>query len=272
MRVPAADSRPSLRVAAFARLDVVVRRLMRAVMALHQGVWLGLLDRRGLDQLGRRQYRGWRRYADPAYNQSGLWDWEERALDEHFAHCRSVLVAAGGGGREQLALARRGLETAGFDCVEELVASSRQLLAEEGFEAEVHLAPASEVPEELSRADGAVVGLGAYIHIPGSAQRVRFLRGLRRHLAPGAPLLVSFMTRQDDAHSYRWIAAVARFVRRLRGSREPVEIGDTLPATFRHHFTREQIAGELEEAGFELVEFAAEPYGHAVARAPATPH
>jgi len=176
-------------------------------------------------------------------------------------------VAATGGGREQLALARRGLDTTGFDCLEALLPTCRGLLAEEGLEAAVVAAPASEVPPGLGGFDGVVVGWGAYTHIPGRARRVRFLDQLRRVLPPGGPLLVSFMTREEDSPSYRAIAAIANVVRRLRLSREPAEIGDTMHDTFDHHFKREEIEVELDAAGFDLVHHEAEPYGHAVGRA-----
>ena len=260
-------SRTSLRAAAFAVLDRPVRRLAKGLLALHQGVWLGLMDRRRLDQLGERQYARWPRYRDPEYNRSGFWPWEEAVVESHFAGCGSVLVAATGGGREQLALARRGVDTAGFDCLEALLPTCRALLAEHGVEDRVVLAPASEVPPGLGRFDGALVGWGAYTHIAGSERRVRFLGQLRRALPVGGPLLVSFMTRPADSPSYRAVVAVANLVRRLRLGGERAEIGDTLHDTFDHHFTRVEIEAELEAAGFELVQHDEEPFGHAVGRA-----
>ncbi len=243
-----------------------MRKLARGLLALHQGLWLGLMDRRRLEQLSIHQYRRWRRFSDPEYLAGGLWPWEERAIERHFAGARSVLVAATGGGREQLALARRGLRTTGFDCMEELLAVCRGLLAEAGLAAGFELAPPSAVPAGLGRFDAALIGWGAYMHIPGRAERVRFLGELAGHLPPGGPLLLSFLTRPADSPSYRTVVAVANLVRWLRLSRERVEMGDTLVGTFDHHFRRAELAAELAEAGFELVGWEEEPYGHAVAR------
>ncbi len=43
-----------------------------------------------------------------------------------------------------------------------------------------------------------------------------------------------------------------------------MELGDSLRDTFDHHFTEDEVRGELAEAGFEMLHFAACPYGHAV--------
>lgn len=267
MSPPSPLSRPSLRAAVFALLDGPLRRLIKGLLALHQGVWLGVMGGRTLGQLSDRQYRRWPRFADPEYNRGGLWPWERTAVDEQFAECRSVLVAATGGGREQLALAHRGLRTTGFDCVEALLDSCRSLLAEQGLEGTVLAAPPSRVPTDLGGFDGVMIGWGAYTHIPERGRRIRFLEGLRRTVPPGGPLLLSFMTREADSPSYRMIAAVAGLLRRLRLSRETVEVGDTLHGTFDHHFRREELEAELEAAGFALVRYEVEPYGHAVGRA-----
>ena len=153
--------RASLRAAGFAILDPLLRRSVKGLLAAHQGLWLGLMDRRRLEQLSARQYRRWPRYRSAEHNREGLWPWEEAVVDEHFEACRSVLVAATGGGREQLALARRGHQTAGFDCLEELLPTCRALLAEEGLEATVVGAPPSEVPSGIGAFDAVLVGWGA---------------------------------------------------------------------------------------------------------------
>ena len=77
---------------------------------------------------------------------------------------------------------------------------------------------------------------------------------------------VSFFARPPDARSFLTIALAANLVRRLRGLPR-VDLGDALSPNYTHHFTRDDVAAELHEAGFGLVVFEAEPYGHAIARA-----
>ena len=45
------------------------------------------------------------------------------------------------------------------------------------------------------------------------------------------------------------------------------QVGDSLEPNFVHRFTRDEIASELAEGGFELKSFGVTPYGHALARA-----
>ena len=74
--------------------------LFNAVQTVHQGFWLGMLDREVFHQVTEHGYLTWERlYSDRDYNLSGLWAWEVSALDRFFSNCRSILIAAAGGGR-----------------------------------------------------------------------------------------------------------------------------------------------------------------------------
>lgn len=255
------------RVRLFIRADEWQRRGAAALQALHQGWWLGWLDHRDLDDLARRQYARWPRYRDDTYNTSGLTRWEADAVRAHFPAEGAILVAAAGGGREVVALARLGYRVEGFDCVEALVACGRETLMRFGVNARLELAPPGGIPEGLGHHVGAIVGWGGYMHIPGRGARIAFLRGLRRHVDAGAPLLVSFFTRTGPSRRLVWTQRIARALRRLRRSPDPVEYGDTLDRTFDHLFTEDEIAQEMKAADFALVSYAETPYGHAVGRA-----
>lgn len=255
------------RIRAYAAVDGAHRRLVSALQALHQGLWLGLLDNRDLDRLAAYQYGRWPAYCDVDYNASGLRAWEVEAIGAHFAPGGALLVAGAGGGREVVALARMGYTVDGFDCVGSLVESARTTLTRLGVEAGLYEAPPGGVPTGLGRYTGVVVGWGAYMHIPGSAQRVAFLRELRRHVDAGAPLLVSFFTREGRSRRLDWTWRIARALRRARRSADPVERGDTLDGTFDHRFTRDEVERELGAAGFALATYGDQPYGHAVGMA-----
>ena len=121
------------RVGFYIRAARVLDVLSAVPRGLHDALSLGWFERGDLAGATALAYARWSRYADREYNVSGLNSWEIEALERHFSGCRNVLVAGAGGGRECVALARRGLEVVGFDCSPELVRSAKALLEELGL-------------------------------------------------------------------------------------------------------------------------------------------
>jgi hypothetical protein len=130
------SARPT-RVPAVIRLYFVghrnLIRLRNLLGALFDGFWLGVLGRQQLHAISETVFDKKGMYWTDEYNRQGLYDWERRMLESHFAECRKVLVAAAGGGRELLALRRQGMQADGFDCHLGLVRSANELLESEGM-------------------------------------------------------------------------------------------------------------------------------------------
>ena len=241
----------------------VFTRLLRMV---HIGVWLGVLTRRQLHAVSEWKYGRDDRYWTDDYNKSGLWDWERDAVEGEFAGCGKLLLAAAGGGREVIALRRRGMAVEAFESDPGLVRYANALLAREGLAGEIVLSAWDECPEYDREFDGVIVGWGAYTHIRGREKRIRFLRELRKRVQAGSPILLSFATREEDSRYFRGISGIGNvFSWILR--RDSIEVGDSLVPNYVHYFTEAQLKTELEAAGFELVSFERAPYGHAVGRA-----
>jgi hypothetical protein len=233
---------------------------------MYIGFWLGLLTRGQLHSIGERRYSRDQRYRTDEYNKAGLWDWEQSAFDAHFVDCTRVLLAAAGGGREVIALRRRGIEVEAFESDPDLVRYANRLLEREGMAPDIQRVPWDDSPDGAEECDGAIVGWGAYMHIRGRERRILFLRGLRTRLVTGSPILISFNTRRDDSPYFRGIAVIGNVVAfLLRRSR--VEIGDSLVPNYAHYFTKAQLESEMAAAGFELISFESLEYGHAVGRA-----
>lgn len=244
-----------------------VDRATRLAYGILSGFWLGVLTRDQLHAVVKASYdeggpQGF--YGTDEYNRRGLWEWERNALEEHFAACRSVLVPAAGGGREVFALRRMGLEADGFECHPELVSAANDFLRREGMAPDIRLAPWDGCPEYEKGFDGVIVGWGAYMLIRGREKRVGFLRRLRERVDVGSPILVSFFT--GRAGTLPLTARIGNRVARILG-RDPVEVGDTMNPHYMHYFTREEIADELRDGGFEMKFFSREGYGHAVGAA-----
>ncbi len=245
-----------------------VHALARAGFA---GLWLGVLTRDALLEIGNGFYSSTPQYTGDEYNQRGLWSWEQRALARYFRDCRRVLVVGAGGGREVLALARRGYEVHGVECNPDLVRAGNLLLERQGLPPRIEYAPPDTAPAEGAAYDGLIIGWGAYMLIQGRPRRVALLQSVRAHVNPGAPLLASFFVRSPAARRFRVTTAVGNTLRRVLG-REPLELGDALEPEYVHYFTREEIAAELQQGGFALEHYSEDQYGHVVATAVGASH
>ena len=266
------DSPESRRAGAFVLSHGLVERVVKGLAVVHQGVWLGLLDRAELNDVTRRAYGESSPYLATTYNQSGLRAWEAALIDHYFGQCRSVLVGAAGSGREVIVLCQRGMVVEAFDCSEPLVEQGRRLLAAHGLKAPLLLARPDEVPDALGTYDGIIMGWGGYGHIVGRRARVALLGALRPHIRTNGPLLISFGSREQAPRIrlYRGVLAIARTIRWMRRSHDPVELGDVLPHGFAHRFTKDEVEGELREGGFRPTFFADVDYGVAIAHAAET--
>jgi hypothetical protein len=269
---PPRHALPSVAVRGFAFSRRLVERVTNLCDAVHQALWLGLLDADGLQELTDHHYRATRtdgakdvNYFRDAHNLRGFFQWEAEAVDAHFNDCKSVLIGSAGGGREVLAMAKRGVKVDAFECNPDLVDACRSFLKAQGVSAGLVIAQPSRVPDSLGTYDGAILGWGAYIHIAGRQQRIRFLEGLHGHIRPGGPLLLSFFM-YTRSKARRVTFEMARAIRMIRGA-APIELGDSLSSTFDHRFTAEEIRQELAAAGFEVVALSEGRCDYAVAKA-----
>lgn len=260
--------RAALLTRLYSKWDSQLKQIMVAVDAIQQGIWLGLLDNKKLDELGILKYESWGKYFQESYNLSGLNPWEESVLVHHFQGKTSLLLASAGGGREAVALAKLGFLVDAFDSTPNLVEACRSLTARQKLPVNTFLASPGGIPEGLHTTyDGLIIGWGGYMHIPGRANRVSFLNSLREHAKTGSPLLLSFFCRSERTRRHDWIYRIAYTLRLLRKSHDLVEYGDTLDGTFDHQFTEQEILSELTEGGFGLSEYHETPYGYAIAHA-----
>ena len=244
----------------------IFERSLAAARAVFVGTWLGLLDRGALHATDELYYRRTLSYRDTGYNLSGLFPWEIAAIERHFQDCRSVLVTAAGGGREVVALERRGLDVVAFECNPELAGSANELLSREGLRSRVALAPRDECPVDIPMCDGITIGWTSYTLMQHASTRIRFLKQLSTHVPYDAPVLLSIFPRRKTARYLRTVAGTANVFRMMLGRRR-AEVGDDLAPNFVHHFLESELAAELEAGGFRLVEFSQSGEAYAVARA-----
>jgi hypothetical protein len=274
----AASTRPS----GLVRLYIGSLRLWRfgfeQAWAAFKGFWLGMLRSEDLHEIDATYYDGQAvlsaggdyDYRNDEYNQSGLFPWERTALGGSFPSAGNLLVVGAGGGREVVALERMGYRVDSFECHRALVASANDLLRRLDLTSRVQPSPRDGIPDDpglfaTSRYDGLIVGWSAYMLIRGREQRIGLLKQMREHAGPGCPILLSFFVRKGTPRWLHTITRVGNVVALLRGG-ERVELGDDLKMNFVHRFSRDEIERELDEAGFDLMLFGTDGYGHAVGR------
>jgi hypothetical protein len=246
-------------------------KALAATRACFVGFWLGVLTREDIHAIDKEYYTrskkdlpGEINFHSKEYNRSGLWEFEKRALAEHFADCKRLLVIAAGGGREVLALQRMEFQVDGFESHPDLVAVANRLLREEGAQANVRLIPRDSAPNTGDVYDGIIVGWGAYMLVQARQRRVALLQQLRAQSQAHAPILISFFVRpSESSRVYDLCAFTANVIRGALG-REPVEPGDWLTPDYVHYLTQDEVASELSEGGFNLVHYDTSGYGNAV--------
>ncbi|MCH9648151.1 MAG: class I SAM-dependent methyltransferase [Deltaproteobacteria bacterium] len=257
MSTPPLRSPPVL-VSLFLAIDSLVGVIKTGLDSVYQGVWLGLLSSYNLDSLTLERYRRWPRYRSRAHNEVGLFPWEEAFFGQYLKDGTSVLVASSGGGREAWALVDRGLSVDVFDCNPDLVRVCRDLNAERNGVLGVFDAPPGDVPAGWGEGvpkhyDTILIGWGGYTHIPGRANRVRFLGRLRSILSTSGVLALSCFQRTGEVRSMVWTHRIAKFLRKVRGAKDEVQLGDRLQGTFDHFFSEQELREELAEAGLDCL-------------------
>ena len=255
------------KVSLFQQSSRLVKTINRTIMALHEGLWLGITNKQELMEITSRKYSNTTTYAGEAYNLSGLYDWEKKAIAEYFQECETILVGAAGGGREMIGLSEMGFQVDGFDSNQDLVSIMKKMVQEKDMKSEVKTALPDHVPETFGKYDGLIMGWAGYSHIQGIENRITFLKELRAHTHPGCPLLISFVDSDENPAYMKISYQIARIIRAIRFSKEKIELGDTLKELFLHHTCEDEIRRELGQSGFRLVRYSEEDFSHAIAYA-----
>lgn len=240
------------------------------VLAVHEGIWLGLLRESNLQQVTADGYAKGTTYGEDEHNRRGLFEWERAAVAKFFPPRSTVVIAGAGGGREALALIEQGFEVVAFDPDERLIAELRKRLSPaETQKLSLMTAAPNTVPAIPGASfDAGIVGWGAFGHMTSQRVRAQFLGAFAALLKPGAPMLISFHLRPAHSRTDSLRYAIAKGVAAVTFGRKP-EMGDRFriesTAYFLHLFTPEEAKADIEASGFSVVHFGDSPEAHAVA-------
>ena len=212
---------------------------MKPLENAHGRLWMNLLSADDVMDITIHSYRGGSGFDSADFNINGVLPVEAERFSSQFRQPAKILVAAAGGGREMIFLARAGHQVTGFDPAPDLLEACRRNLAQSGVSGRVELSERNGVPGDLGEFDGLVIGRGAYHHIPLTAQRILFLRACREHLRSGAGIVLGEVM----------FAGGDRPPAADRAQSLP-QAGDTLRECFGHCFTAAELIDEFTNAGF----------------------
>ncbi|TAK24825.1 MAG: class I SAM-dependent methyltransferase [Myxococcaceae bacterium] len=267
------------------------RALLLADRAVHSSVRLAALVRTelllaGLSTAEREAVNAAVFSAEDTYSPGGptfahgLFAWEREAFaTAPFPPSGRVLLGGGGGGRELTGLCALGYEVVAFEPAPALsealiavAAKHPRARALRGSYADLVLAarggggPLGSLLGE--RYDAVVLGWASLSHVTDAAERASLLAALRS-LAPGAPVLLSYLGPDDDGRANgrveRLRAPLRRWLSRAAGRAAAAEGEGFVPgAGFYQRYTPEEIEALASAAGYELAMHEREPYPHAL--------
>lgn len=212
--------------------------------------------------------------------EAGLFEWEDRALSAPpFPKTGRVLLGAAGGGRELRALLERGFEVVAFEPNARLFAGAADV-ARNHARGAIHRATYADLVHAVESGQGplasvaagptfdaVVLGWGSITHLCDPSDHARLFAALAR-LCPHAPILTSFYTRPEARPAGRSDRArsAIRSALRLAGSRahHGDELAYATAGGFAYCFSAAEVEALAAGAGYQVVSFAAEPFGHAV--------
>jgi hypothetical protein len=213
----------------------------------------------------------------------GLFDWEKTALAlPQVPRTGRVLLGAAGGGRELQGLAAMGYEVTAFEPNPTLLEGTRAIARRWGDRVTVlqgtyddMIAAACEGTGPLASLrerggfDLVIFGWGSFTHVIDPSRQRELLRAAHA-LAPQAPLLLSFFTRQEAGDGP--VGNAERLRRRLRHafallgrpSAAPAGLGYEAGGGFVYSFTVGEIQALAFEAGYLVERFEPLPFPHAL--------
>jgi hypothetical protein len=228
--------------------------------AVLSGLWLGVMGEKSLDLYNELHYNNSEKYADDNYNLSGLFEWEKESIKKYFSKAKNILLLAAGGGRETVALIRMGYNVDSYECNKKLVEYGNVFLQRYTKDYKIKYLQKDSVPDLIMKYDGIIIGWGAYSHIRGSRNRIAFLEKLQPFLNKDAPLMISFLTKEEKGRQEKITKKISDFFRLLR-YKEKIEPGDRLQASFVHYFTKQEIINELIQSNYRELDYYDIDYG-----------
>ncbi|MDW3191858.1 MAG: class I SAM-dependent methyltransferase [Cytophagales bacterium] len=183
----------------------------------------------------------------------GLYDFEEYLLNTVPFSKGEVLVLGVGGGREAIALAKRGYQVTGIDFIPEMVEGAKKNAEKFGVRLKAFTADISALNfKNCEEYDLVWLSTSLYSLIPSRKRRIAMLRSLNEAMKPGGYLVCQY---KYEASNYPpGLSIFSKWVGRIILGNMNYQIGDVIHSgtEYQHFFPSiESIESEFRDAGFE---------------------
>ena len=198
-------------------------------------------------------------YAD-AVHEVGLWDSERLLVSRYFAKDDPILDIGCGAGRTTIALYRLGYsKVQGLDLSYRMIEEASSTSEQAGYSIPFTVGNAIDIRYDDESFGGALFTAQGFMCIPGSANRLRALKEVRRVLRPGGHFFFTTHDRfANQEFASFWDEEESRWSNGTQDERL-LELGDRIvldsgTLTYIHIPTREQVAEAVRQAGMVVVE------------------
>ena len=195
-------------------------------------------------------------YSQEDFVDSGLNREETLLLEKLPLTAGRLLVLGMGGGRDAIALARRGFQVVGADYIPAMVTQALKNAERGGVALEGVVQDLADIRMSAASFDAVILFAGMYSAIPGREGRIALLKRVRDILTPQGYFLCQFFYEEHHT-SYRWAEWVRQAVAFVSQGYLTYEPGDALfgGREFLHFFnSQEELTGEFAAGGFQVVD------------------
>ncbi|MFH1938543.1 MAG: class I SAM-dependent methyltransferase [bacterium] len=195
-----------------------------------------------------------------AVKEIGLWDSEKMMIKKYFKPEDRILDIGCGAGRTTIGLYEFGYHLAeGLDLSEAMIAQARRISKELNYNITFRVGDAAYLDYNDETFSAAFFSFNGIMQIPGSKNRIKVLKEIKRILKPEGYFLFTTHDREGSKeYESFWKEEKRKWALHIE-DKSLHEFGDRVIEmeerdTFLHFPTREEVISSLEEAGFRLIE------------------
>ena len=244
----------------------LIQRIYRGLLSMYQGILPPLLGYARLHKYNTLIYNYEAVYITEKWNMQGLWQWELDAIGEDLSPGKDSLVLSAGGGREVIALLRKGINVDAWECNEELRIYANTLLDENKFSCRISPVEPNLFPVIPNGKiyDFCIIGWAAYCHIFPREFRIQLLVQCKNVV--NGPVLISYLPVYSREGKSNKIWSLSRkIIMTMPWSFKNVHPDIVIdPLGVYEGINEEKVKSEAAEAGYKVKIVKDNPYPHAV--------